>query len=559
MFSKRQLPDDLDKVAPAKRLRENIADLYLSNEISAARAKSLYSDGILAEAQNLGGFKKITKSSEKNIHRDLLRKLMKGSKWPSVYVAKVRAFDPKTQKKTRMRLPFFLPHEILATIADHQCDTSKLYVTTSMSSSAEKHIASSCLELQLDKAVGVGLWCDGVPCNWDRTESLEIVTINLPGLEGSDSLLRIPITAMNKKFMVKFETYDDILEIVAWSFQQLLLGTHSSQRHDNTAFNKTDSKRAKMKGKPLNVTGVLCEVRGDWKMFKDIFRFPGWNELAGCCWRCRACPRHIRDAGSMSWWRKERMSHWDLLAVLAAKDSGLSPLFGVPGIRADIFSMDWLHTADLGVTQDFLGNLFKLVLPKLPGRSIRARCSSLFVEIQEFYKRNDTQSRLDNLTPTMICGDKKPPKLRSKAAEARSLVPFAVELSEKYLRDTNMTEKAAKEASKALGLCYECLSCEKFSHEVLALNSKTFCLLYTALEENAKGKDWRVKPKMHLFQEICEESESRPSTCWTYRDEDFGGTIAKISRRRGGKNTVYSTAFNVLNKFVAKNKVPILS
>ena len=95
--------------------------------------------------------------------------------------------------------------------------------------------------------------------------------------------------------------------------------------------------------------------------------------------------------------------------------------------------------------------------------------------MQEFYKRTDTQSRLDNLTPTMICGDKKPPKLRSKAAEARSLVPFAVELSEKYLRDTDMTEKAAKEASKALGLCYESLSSEKFNHDVLASNSKTFC------------------------------------------------------------------------------------
>ena len=43
---------------------------------------------------------------------------------------------------------------------------------------------------------------------------------------------------------------------------------------------------------------------------------------------------------------------------------------------------------------------------------------------------------------------------------------------------------------------------------------------------------------------------------WTYRDEDFGGTVAKYSKRRGGKNTPLSTGRNVLMNFYAKHRVP---
>ena len=40
MYGKRQLPYDVDQIPAARRLRENIADLFLRNEVSGQRASS---------------------------------------------------------------------------------------------------------------------------------------------------------------------------------------------------------------------------------------------------------------------------------------------------------------------------------------------------------------------------------------------------------------------------------------------------------------------------------------------------------------------------------------
>ena len=91
----------------------------------------------------------------------------------------------------------------------------------------------------------------------------------------------------------------------------------------------------------------------------------------------------------------------------------------------------------------------------------------------------------------------------------------------------------------------------------LTRHSRTCCLLTVALEA-ANKKLWRVKPKMHLFQELCEMQSSSPADSWTYRDEDFGGTLAKVSRRRGGLNSPLGTARSVLQRFAAKHAVPAI-
>ena len=35
-----------------------------------------------------------------------------------------------------------------------------------------------------ETVVGIGLWGDGAPCNWDRTETLEVFAWNILGLQG---------------------------------------------------------------------------------------------------------------------------------------------------------------------------------------------------------------------------------------------------------------------------------------------------------------------------------------------------------------------------------------
>ena len=80
----------------------------------------------------------------------------------------------------------------------------------------------------------------------------------------------------------------------------------------------------------------------------------------------------------------------------------------------------------LGVTPDFLGNLFWHTLPKLaPTR--KAAVTALFQEMRQWYQDNGVENRLLTLTELMIRKKaNSSPKLRSKAAEARALVPFGV-------------------------------------------------------------------------------------------------------------------------------------
>jgi hypothetical protein len=59
---------------------------------------------------------------------------------------------------------------------------------------------------------------------------------------------------------------------------------------------------------------------------------------------------------------KSKLSHWDLIALLIQRGRGMSSIFSVPCVTSSIFKIDWLHTMDLGVAQDYLGNLFKLLV-----------------------------------------------------------------------------------------------------------------------------------------------------------------------------------------------------
>ena len=80
----------------------------------------------------------------------------------------------------------------------------------------------------------------------------------------------------------------------------------------------------------------------------------------------------------------------------------------------------------LGVAPDFQGNLFWHTLPKLaPTR--KPAVTALFKEMRQWYIDNGVENRLLTLTELMIRKKaNSSPKLRSKAAEARALVPFGL-------------------------------------------------------------------------------------------------------------------------------------
>ena len=325
------------------------------------------------------------------------------------------------------------------------------------------------------------------------------------------------------------------MAVITWSLQQAVLGIMPSKRHDGSKFLNTDSWRKKVAGNGCP-KGLLVEFRADWVFLKQLMRFPQFNENAGCCWMCKVTPQTWRQVGQEAQWRSEKLTHWDLLRRMLDQGLSLSPLWGAPCFRSECIQADWLHTADKGVAATFLGSYLKYISTKFPGTTIAPRMQGLWEDVQKYYAENDVASKLDNLKWCMLGNPGKTPCLNSKAAEARFLVPYAHQSAQRLLGDSPV-EATIKSMAYELYSCYECLSRAKYDQSILAQSCRRYCVLAVAMEARSETLLWGLKPKLHLFQELGENAQTNPSLSWTYRDEDFGGTLSALATRRGGANT----------------------
>jgi len=101
------------------------------------------------------------------------------------------------------------------------------------------------------------------------------------------------------------------------------------------------------------------------------------------------------------------------------------------------------------------------------------------------------------------------------------------------------------------------LPCHLLIQKRLASSSKKVAALYISLEQEALAKDpddtrtWRIKPKLHLFQHLCEFTDHSPRDYWCYADESVMGDFGKLFTRRGGANSPGTAAKNMLQKWCA--------
>ena len=246
----------------------------------------------------------------------------------------------------------------------------------------------------------------------------------------------------------------------------------------------------------------------------------------------------------------ERLSHIDNIQRIFLKGVTVSPLLAAPFFDVKLIAIDWLHTMDLGVAQIFLGSLFDLVMGYFDG-DLTAKTNTLWKHIQAYYKRTKVENQLQNFKPTMLQG-KNHPKLRSKAGETRSLIDFAVSISKQVLDAADPEARAATVAAQALQECYALLSRSRFRQQDMEDACNRFSAQYVALSawsEQHGGRRWPLKPKFHLMQEMVYEATSSPADAWTYRDEGFGGVVAKWSLRRGGKYSPMSLGMSLFDRF----------
>ena len=146
MYKKRGKGYNPEELSPSKRLRENLADLFLSNDVCAERMQEVFQD---SEAAGLPGFRRLASAgggNKKNIHRDLLKAVLHGCPWPALCHVDVPTWCPRTKKMLVSKIPFMLPHEVVRCVWDRSTPEELL------KGSGFSSVASSHLELW------VGLW-----------------------------------------------------------------------------------------------------------------------------------------------------------------------------------------------------------------------------------------------------------------------------------------------------------------------------------------------------------------------------------------------------------------
>jgi hypothetical protein len=262
----------------------------------------------------------------------------------------------------------------------------------------------------------------------------------------------------------------------------------------------------------------------------------------------------VHRAESDAAWRQTRFSLADFLERQVRKGCLINPIFAVFGMCLKIFRIDWLHAVDLGVAADFLGNLLWLIAEKMLAPNQDARVQLLWEEINTFYRNYGIQDRIKKFTKNTIRPDAHtPPKLHCSAAQCRALVHFGTLAARRFLSDSVPAEYAAKTAAYHLNVCYSTL--KNPNSDALSSSSQAFVLQYAALMAISDGIAWRIKPKAHMFLELCAEG-SQPQLTWTYRDEDYGGSIAKTCKMRGMWKKVSCFAAHALDLFHIDNEFP---
>jgi hypothetical protein len=536
------------------------AGRFLSGELAANSSMDMMSKAQKAGAQGCENLTKAGKSGKlkKNIARDLRRTLRKKSHWPKFYWAKIPVWNAKSEKNEYKWHPFLLPHEWLSKFHAFGL-TARSMPDEALHSGILEHIRQTCLELGIDPedVIPLGFHCDGVPFGSRvfTDDSLELFSLNFPCAVKDG--LRVPFTALQRKHLVKHETYNAVMDVLTWSLKCLALGVFPQCRHDGSEWLPSDSTRSKM-GLVSPVKALLVEIRADWDALKQVFQFPQHNEIAGICWKCTATPATFRDCSSRASWRTERITpqqfHFGLL------NCGYSPcpLFSAPGVSSKIVVVDWLHACDLGIGADIQGNVLNELLAFMPGSNVSTRVSALWQEIQQEYKVQGTKNKLETFTVLSFLQPTKSPKLRGKAANIRGLVPVLDCIVQRHMVHGTVHQQTVAQVMGLLAKCYTCL--DAFDAEVLDSSAKKLGLLVVALEtEESAGqqrKHWTVKPKLHLFMELatflCKE-RGNPRFFWVYADETNGGIMRCIGTRRGGKNSSSATAFNMLTKWCCTN------
>ena len=260
MYPKRKA--DFSEVPEDKRLRADLADLFLSNQVAATRAGGLFKNAMASHATNVEDLAAAWQGGCSRAITGLRHTFCLVLDWTLTHK---RSRLSRSLSGCHMKCFLCWSKGIFDF---HQLDSVDMH---------RMHSCCSALGATPETVCAIGLWGDGVPYNSDRTKSIEVLSLNI--LSSSHKDLRIPICVIPKHWMIKQTTWSAVLSVLQWSLTYLAAGIFPGARHDGSPWHKGESKRAAQAGKPCP-KAVLVQVRGDWSFHKSALHLPAWS--LGC-------------------------------------------------------------------------------------------------------------------------------------------------------------------------------------------------------------------------------------------------------------------------------------
>ena len=289
----------LDSDTP--RIDEQLRDLIADNTLPASQVGHLtrairnVAPGTLPTLPAFRQGATTTASFRANAFRSFSRAFLRGSRWPKPYWAQIRCHHVRSGIETPTWLAFGLPHEYVNALCRHG-DMETIMERSGCDPNTLAHVRRAEVAAGVD-LLPLGLWGDGAPCQWDRADSIEAVSLNLPGQCDEYKQLRLPLVNFPKKH-TSAHTWPDIFEVLSWSFRALASGQPPSHRHDGSPWDASDNWRmrghpSRAQAPPIRQRAALCEVRADWVFHTAVFHLPAHNRAAGNCWLCDHTPGEV--------------------------------------------------------------------------------------------------------------------------------------------------------------------------------------------------------------------------------------------------------------------------
>ena len=506
------------------------------------------SGSLLAGGERLRRWARVAKSAttRKNAARDLRREFNTHTDVPLVYEAEGVFWNRRLLEQYKAKVKFVLPFEVMMQFGSG-FDVSEYNALSDTQEGLRNDLAEWCQNLSItdrgDIAVA-SLWGDAAPYHSRGRDQVILFAWNI--ISGIWHR-RYWLCAMGARQACKCGcsgrcSFAIIWDVLAWVGRVCMTGVYPSCRHDGTPFSEStfanDKRRAGLGGKPLPFKLAFLRARGDWSWYKQALSLQGWANASinsRTCWICKATRRNMSEFSLTASWRATRLTHREYITEVYEQGRHLSGLFKLPAFQLKYVLIDLMHTGDLGVILDCIGNVFYENFRSSGGTAQRHAepCSRILYLIKVVAHELQMPAPINDLTIGMLRLRGGPPRLKVKAAEARDLLKICLKMLQMFFPPNSEHDQTRFRCVETLYWFYMELDAwdPATSPDRIASLARRHCLLYAQLSfEQAPGsKTWRIFPKHHLFVHLAELATNNPRDDWAYADEAAIGVASTLA------------------------------